>query len=141
MAVSFPRGSGNPAAGPTAGNCWIAIVLILLLQLGCSPGTAPMSDAAQAKELLQKMLDEWKSGTSLDELKKRHPPVYFTEDLWRNGATLNEYVMTDASEVLGSNIRFKVNLKCTNKGGKAIERPVRYIVTTQPALTIVREEG
>ena len=141
MSVAFQRGSGNPAVRPTAGNCWIGIVLILFLQLGCSPRTAPMSDAAQAKELLQKMLDEWKSGTSLDELKKRHPPVYFTEDLWRNGATLNEYVMKEESEVLGSNIRFQVKLKCTNKGGKAIERPVRYIVTTQPALTIVREEG
>lgn len=141
MSDAFQRGSRNLAVKPTAGNCWIGIVLILLLQVGCSARPAPMSDAAQAKELLQKTLDEWKSGTNMGELKKRHPPVYFTEDLWRNGATLNEFVMTEESEVLGSNIRFQVKLKCTNKGGKAIEKPVRYIVTTQPALTIVREEG
>ncbi len=135
------RSLGNLSGRPTAGRLWIAMVSILFMQTGCSPRTAPMSDAAQAKVLLQKMLDEWKSGTSLSELKKRSPPVYFTEDLWRNGAKLKEYVMTEESEALGSNIRFRVNLKCSNRGGKAIERPVRYIVTTQPALTIVREEG
>ncbi len=141
MSEPIQRSLGTLAVRPTAGNLWTAVVLILFLQLGCSPRTAPMSDAAQAKVLLQKMLDEWKSGTNLSELKKRSPPVYFTEDLWRNGATLNDYVMTEESEALGSNIRFQVNLKCTNKSGKALERPVRYIVTTQPALTIVREEG
>ncbi len=141
MSSAIERSIGFFVVRSPAGNSWIAIVLVLLLQFGCGPGTAPMSDAAHAKVLLQKMLDEWKSGTSLGELKKRNPPVYFSEDLWRSGAKLSEYSMSEETEVLGSNIRFKVHLKFTYKGGKAIERPVRYLVTTQPALTIVREEG
>jgi len=100
-----------------------------------------MSDAGKAKELLQTMLEDWKSGTNLEETKKRTPPVYVTEDLWRGGLKLESYSVSDESDVLGSNIRFKVNLKCTNKGGKAIDRSVRYIITTEPALTVVREEG
>ena len=55
---------------------FVGIVLVLFLQFGCSPSTAPMSDTAQAKVLLQKTLDEWKSGTSLDDIRKHNPPVY-----------------------------------------------------------------
>ena len=117
------------------------IVLAFLLQSGCSPAAAPMSDASQAKALMQSTMERWKSGGSLDELRKHSPPVYVTEDLWRNGAMLNEYIISEESELLGSNIRLKVNLKWTNKRGKAIEKSFRYIVTTRPALTIVREEG
>ena len=119
----------------------IGIVLVLCMQFGCSPATAPMSDAVQAKVLLQKTLDEWKSGTSLDEIRKHNPPVYVTEDLWRSGAKLNEYSIAEDSGLLGSNIRLEVNLKFTNKSGNAIKKSFRYIVTTRPALTIVREEG
>ena len=120
---------------------FVGIVLVLCFQLGCSQATAPMSDAAQAKVLLQKTLDEWKSGTSLDEIRKHNPPVYVTEDLWRSGAKLKEYSIAEDSGLLGSNIRLEVNLQFTNKSGNAIKRSFRYIVTTRPALTIVREEG
>ena len=100
-----------------------------------------MSDASQAKALMQRIMDQWRSGGSLDELRKHSPPVYVTEDLWRNGAMLNEFSISEESELLGSNIRLKVNLKWTNKSGRAMEKSFRYIVTTRPALTIVREEG
>ena len=115
--------------------------LVCILHAGCSPGAAPMSDAGKAKELLQTSLDAWRSGASLDDRRKASPPIYITEDLWRNGAKLSEYKLVGESEVLGSNIRFKVDLKCTIKSGKAMEKTVRYLVTTQPALTIVREDG
>lgn len=119
----------------------VGIVLALSFQIGCRPVGAPMSDASQAKTLMQKTMEQWRSGGSLDELRKQSPPVYVTEDLWRNGALLNDYSISEESERLGSNIRLRVNLRCTNKSGKAIEKSFRYIVTTQPALTIVREEG
>ena len=119
----------------------VGIVLALSFQIGCRPVGAPMSDASQAKTLMQKTMEQWRSGGSLDELRKQSPPVYVTEDLWRNGALLNDYSISEESERLGSNIRLRVNLRYTNKSGKAIEKSFRYIVTTQPALTIVREEG
>ncbi len=118
-----------------------ALVALTLMLAGCSPTKAPMSDAAKAKELLQKMLGEWQSGTKLGEIRKLSPPVYVTEDLWRNGAKLDEFSLADDSEVLGSNIRIQVKLKCSSTNGKVDEKSVRYLVTTQPALTIAREEG
>ena len=119
----------------------VGIVLALSFQIGCRPVGAPMSDASQAKTLMQKTMEQWRSGGSLDELRKQSPPVYVTEDLWRNGALLNDYSISEESERLGSNIRLRVNLRYTNKSGKAIEKSFRYIVTTQPSLTIAREEG
>ncbi len=100
-----------------------------------------MSDAVKARALLQTSLDAWKSGVSLEDRRKASPPIYITEDLWRNEAKLSEYQLVGESEVLGSNIRFKVDLKWSMKSGKTMEKTVRYLVTTQPALTIVREEG
>lgn len=120
---------------------FLASMTCVLLQLGCTPSTAPMSDAGRAKELLQSALDAWQSGASIEDSRKANPPVYVTEDFWRNGSKLREYKLVGESEVLGSNIRFKVDLRCTNKAGKAMDKSVRYLVTTVPALTIVREEG
>jgi len=117
------------------------LAAVLLLQFGCAPATAPMSDAKKAKEFLQSMLDEWKAGTDMNGMKQRYPPIYVTEDLWRGSNKLDEYTLLGESEKLGSNIRFQVKLKWTNKSGKAVEKSVRYIVTTDPALTMVREEG
>ncbi len=119
----------------------LGVAAVLLWQSGCSPAAVPMSDTNKAKELVQSMLDEWKAGTSMDGMKLRNPPIYVTEDLWRSSAKLDDYALVGESEVLGSNIRFQVKLKCTNKSGKLIEKSVRYIVTTQPALTMVREDG
>ena len=119
----------------------LASAACLLLQLGCTPSTAPISDAGRAKDILQSSLDAWKSGASIEDSRKGNPPIYITEDFWRNGSKLREYKLVGESEELGSNIRFKVDLKCTNKTGKAIDKTVRYLVTTVPALTIVREEG
>ncbi len=113
----------------------------LIFSFGCSPSTAPMSDATIARELLQSMLEQWKAGEGMSELKKRDPPVYMAEDLWKNNSKLEDYAIEGESEVLGSNIRFQVKLKCNNRTGKVVEKSVRYLVTTKPALTIVREEG
>lgn len=113
---------------------------VFLFQFGCGPAKAPMSDASQAKELLQSMLNEWKAGTKMDGMKQRNPPIYVTEDLWRGSNKLVDYELVGESETLGSNIRFQVKLKC-GKGSKSVEKSVRYLVTTRPALTMVREEG
>ena len=131
----------HTAVGGTFRSVFILTALVCMLHAGCSPSVAPMSDAGKAKELLQTSLDAWKSGANLDDRRKASPPIYVTEDLWRSGAKLSEYKLVGESEVLGSNIRFMVDLKCTTKSGKAMEKTVRYLVTTQPALTIVREEG
>ncbi|HUP77811.1 MAG TPA: hypothetical protein VM260_04550, partial [Pirellula sp.] len=68
----------------------LGIVLALSLQIGCKPVGTPMSDASQAKTLMQITMEQWRSGDSLAGLRKQSPPVYVTEDLWRNGAMLNE---------------------------------------------------
>ena len=72
---------------------------LLLLQVGCGPATVPMSDANKAKELLKSMLTEWKSGTTLDAIKSRNPPIYVTEDLWRGSSKLEDYTLLDEGEV------------------------------------------
>ncbi|MEQ1827625.1 MAG: hypothetical protein ABL921_16820 [Pirellula sp.] len=100
-----------------------------------------MSDSNEAKALLERTLLAWKKGGDWSAQPKQVPPVYVTEDLWRLGGTLVDYVLEGDGETMGSNIRYRVKLKCTNAAGKTTERSVQYLITTRPALTIMREEG
>jgi hypothetical protein len=108
---------------------------------GCSaPTAAPVSDREQAKTLVQDLMSQWKSGTKWDQLSQQLPPVYVTEDLWRNDAKLVDYSIDDEG-MLGSNVRFTMTIQCMGKDGKMTSKTLRYLVTTTPALTFSREES
>jgi hypothetical protein len=66
--------------------------------------------------------------------------VYVAEELWLSGSQLTDYQLTSPGEVFGSNIRFKVKLKCSDSKGGTTDRQLKYLVTTTPACTIARED-
>ncbi len=123
----------------------IALSVIALISMatmcGCGPVPVPVSDPALAKQLLEETLENWKAGESWDSLQKKTQPVYVTEDLWRARCRLTNFSVLGEGELMASNIRFRVQLKCTSLTGKTTDRTVNYLVTTKPALTIAREEG
>jgi hypothetical protein len=100
-----------------------------------------MSDIQQAKSLAERMLGKWKSGEEMSKFASQTPPVYVSEDLWKKGAKLESFTFIDEGQMFGSNVRFKITLKCTWKDGKVSERTFSYLVTTTPALTFFREES
>ena len=126
-------------------NCRAIVVLpgliCCLLATGCSPAPVPPSDSKQALELVEKLLGQWKSGTTIEELEKMTPPTYVSEALWKGGAKLTDYKVVGDGEMLGPNVRFKISLKYAGKNGAVVERSFYYLVTTTPALTFFREEG
>ena len=119
----------------------LLLLATVTMLLGCGPVQAPVSDPEQATKLVAQVMGEWKLGKKWGETKQQTPPIYVTEDLWRNGLTLNDFSLIGNGELLGTSVRVQVNLKCTDKNGKVISRSVRYLVTTKPALTVMREEG
>ncbi len=100
----------------------------------------PSSDPASAKKLLNEALSLWKEGDSMESLKKRQPPIYFIEDLWRSGNRLTSYQISDEGTLVGTNVRFQVELQGMAKTERPWKRTVNYLVTTTPAITICREE-
>ena len=119
----------------------VFVFLGLVFTTGCGPRKVPLSDGHQAKELAEKLLRQWKSGASIDDLSRQTPPIFVSEDLWKNGAKLSDFQILGDGEMLGPNVRFKISLKCSGKDGKMMERSFNFLVTTTPALTFFREEG
>ena len=121
---------------------YAACCLIGLCSLaGCSKPAIPMSDATAAKQLVAVTLQQWSEGKNWNELTQLKPPVYMSEDRWRNGWQLREFHIDDTAEMVGTNVRVSVKLRCQDKQGASKDMSIRYFVTTTPALTISREES
>lgn len=118
------------------------IGLLIITTWGCSQqSNVPMSDMAKAREVAEKVLDAWKSGAAMEGMKNETPPIVVSEDLWRNRVKLTSYKFQGDGERLGTNVRHKILLIYTDKGGKKVERTFNYLITTVPAITFFREEG
>ena len=122
-------------------SSFASIISLFVLSIGCGPTAVPESDEQEAKQLLQDTFDQWKSGASLEDMRKRSKPIFVTEDLWRNGSILSDFSIVAGPEKSGTNVRLQVNLKYKSSQGKEGQRKIWYLVTTVPALTISREDG
>lgn len=109
--------------------------------VGCSGPQVPISDKAQAKKVAEQVLDAWKSGSAMDEMKDLSPPIIVSEDLWRKNVILNAYSFNGEGSMLGPNVRFEIQLKYNDGGGRDVERAFAYLVTTTPVITFFREDS
>ena len=136
----FASGGGLPAKAKCrvvalATGGWIALLA------GCTGQPAvTVSDPEAAVKLVDESFQVWKAGRSPDELRQRVPPVYVAEDLWRQGFQLTDYSIDGSGEMFGTNVRVRVTLKGNGLRGEPINRQMKYLVTTTPAMTIARED-
>lgn len=107
---------------------------------GCSQPQVPVSDLAQARKVAEQVLEAWKSGSTMDDLKKLSPPIIVYDDLWRKQAKLSSYKIQGEGALHGSNARFQIQLTFSDTDGKTAEKSFAYLVTTTPAITFFREE-
>lgn len=141
MSQSRNRRQDRRGAGSRTGPFSLALATLIVACLaGCSGGQVATSDTAAAKALLQRSLEDWKSGRSAKELAGGDPPVYVSEDWWHSGFQLKDFRIEGDGELSGTNVRLVVALegvhpKLGNKKASQV-----YLVTTTPALTISRED-
>lgn len=119
---------------------WPLAILLVAFLAGCSSGRVAKSDVASAKALLQRSLEDWKSGRSPQELADGDPPVYVAEDWWHSGFELKDFRIEGDGQLSGTNVRLVVALEGVHPklGKKKVSHA--YLVTTTPALTISRED-
>jgi hypothetical protein len=122
-------------------SSFATLVSLVVVSTGCGPAAVPVSDEREAERLLNEAFDQWKSGATLEDMRKRSKPIFVTEDLWRNGSILSDFSIVAGPEKSGTNVRIQVNLKYKSSQGKEAQRKIWYLVTTVPALTISREDG
>jgi hypothetical protein len=120
------------------------LVLAAALALaGCASQQTPPapSDPAAAKTTLQKTLDGWKKGDTLDAFKKANPDVNVVDRPWQAGGKLADYEIAAKSEMKGYDVTFDVKLTWSDAAGKKTTEKVTYTVSTTPALVVIRTEA
>lgn len=121
----------------SAGLMCVALVAVC----GCSsqgPRAAPV-DPGLARSTLRTVLDAWKDGQSPEALQDRTPSIVAQDMDWRTGHQLVEYEIDGEGEAIDANLYCPVRLQLRGPDGKSITKNVRYIVGTDPVLTVFRE--
>lgn len=117
----------------------LAFAGVLLAGVGCKP--APVAaDPAKARETLRSALDAWKKGETLVAFRQRSPSITVVEAKWQSGYRLLAYELSDGDEMEGYDCRCRVKLSLQSATGKKSQENALFVVSTSPALVIVRGE-
>jgi hypothetical protein len=116
----------------------LVLALGLCLLSGCRRAVVN-ADADQAGPALKTALEAWKAGKSPEDLTKQDPSIIMNEGDWETGKRLLEFKMDEKGTLVGRQVRWQVQVKMQDKGGKTQERRVSYIIDTTPRIVIVRD--
>lgn len=91
---------------------------------------------------LVEVLDHWKSGGNIEELRKRKPEIVAQDFAWMKGVKLQEYRILDDGRPENANLRCEVELTLVPADdGAPTKKTVNYLIGTDPVLTVFREVG
>ncbi len=118
-------------------------VVLSCVLLGCGgPVRAKPVQSDLARKTLAEVLDHWKSGGNIEELRKRKPEIVAQDFAWMKGLKLQEYRILDDGRSENANLRCEVELTLVPEdGGAPTKRTVNYLIGTDPVLTVFREVG
>jgi hypothetical protein len=116
----------------------VFIILSVCLLPGCRRAVVN-ADADQAGPALRTALEAWKNGKSPGDLESQSPSIIMNEGDWESGKRLLDFKMDEKSTLVGRQIRWQVQVKLQDKGGKTQDRRVMYTIDTTPRIVIVRD--
>lgn len=123
---------------PTLPRLWMWLSLVSFV-VGCGEQRAAPVDAALARASLQEVLDHWKSGGAIEDLRKREPEIVAQEALWSGGRKLLSYQLIGEGRVEDANWFCEVELTLANvKGDEPEKKTLTYVIGTDPVLTVFR---
>ncbi|MFO0939941.1 MAG: hypothetical protein U0930_04175 [Pirellulales bacterium] len=105
--------------------------------LGCSNSLPAPANSEIAVESLKKALSAWQSGASAESLQPMSPPIYFNDQLWKNGHQLSNFTMDEGSaNGQGWNCEATLEVQIDGKQKKV---KVNYQIDTSPVIVIVQQ--
>ena len=120
---------------------WCVVLSGLLYGCG-GPVRAKPVRVDLARDTLVQVLDHWKSGGSIEELRKRKPEIVAQEFFWTKGMKLQEYRILGDGRPENANLVCEVELTLVAEdGGTPTQKRVNYMVGTDPVLTVFRMIG
>ena len=113
---------------------WLGCILCVAIP-GCGPARARPVEADLARQTLYEVLEHWKQGGEIDELRQVTPQVVVQERLWSEGNKLLDYAITDDGRKEDANWYCEVELTLQPpEGGEPVKKKVTYVVGTDPVL-------
>lgn len=115
-------------------HCLRSALLAAIVVVGAG-GCQPRKYEAKpdvAKALLERVLDDWKKGVTVEALRQEKPPIYVADERWMGGATLTSYTIRDG-QPFGASMRYVVAIEGPPPLGA---REVVYLVSTEPAFSV-----
>lgn len=135
MIPASSRNSLNVPRHRCAAMMMCAVVCLSLSGCG-GPRNKPVK-VELAKATLNQVLEHWKSGGNMDDLRKRSPEIVVQEAQWTNGAKLQEFQLIGDGRAEDANWYCEVQLTLMKAGGsEPIKKTVTYVVGTDPVLTV-----
>lgn len=113
--------------------------LSLILAAGCEGNGPPTAaDPDEARKTLDRALEAWRGGKTIDALKGDSTPILVADPAWEKGATLKRFEVAGPGKEAGAERTFAVNIWTTDAKGKESKQQVDYRVGTRPILTVFR---
>lgn len=127
----------------TAYKRWLAVLATIILAglAGCSGRghRPPPLDKPLAQKVLATALDAWKEGKRPESLRAHDPPIVVGDPDWEQGWTLLDHRPGAVSWDDGSNQYSEVVLTIKKGSEAAVQRKATYVISTRPAITVIRE--
>lgn len=119
----------------------IAFVLLfgIVTAVGCGEQRAAPVDPVLAKKSLVDVMEHWKSGGAIDDLRKQQPEIVAQEMWWSQGRKLIGFQLVGEGRVEDANWFCDVELEVSEGDGKApVKKTFTYVIGTDPVITVFR---
>ncbi len=104
---------------------------------GLRSARAKPADVDLARETLTKVLEHWKQGGTIEDLREAKPEIVVQERLWAEGNKLLDFTLAEEGRKEDANWYCEVELTLEPPdGGKLANKKVTYVVGTDPVLTV-----
>ena len=119
-------------------NLLFAILSLTFVGCGGEQRAKPV-DVDLARVTLTQVLDHWKGGGAIADLRKQTPEIIVQEAFWSGGEKLQEYTVIGEPRALDGNWFCDVELTLASDNiDEPTKKTVTYAVGTDPVLTVFR---
>ena len=136
--MHFSKSIRSESLWDTAKMLWVCGTAILLLP-GCRPQRAAPVDAELARATLVQVLEHWKQGGTIDQLRSQSPEIVVQEAFWSSGRVLEDFTLVGTGRKEDANWFCEVELALAPAAGsRPVKKKVTYVIGTDPVLTVFR---
>lgn len=120
---------------------FLVFVVTFVTANSCSQNYAPPAETSstEAVAVIQTVLDAWRSGQTPESLRDQKPSILVADDDWQSKWELHSYQLFDLPSSGGVSARLGAQLELSGPQGR-VQKQVRYLVATNPIISVVRED-